>query len=34
LKEIEGRRGASMKLGLPPTTLRDKMKKLGIKKPA
>jgi PAS domain S-box-containing protein len=32
--QIEGKRGASMKLGLPPTTLRDKMKKLGIKKPA
>ncbi len=30
---IEGRRGASIKLGLPPTTLRDRMKKLNIKKP-
>ena len=30
---VEGRRGASLKLGLAPTTLRDRMKKLEIRKP-
>ena len=31
---VEGRRGASLKLGLAPTTLRDRMKKLEIRKPS
>jgi formate hydrogenlyase transcriptional activator len=30
---IGGRRGAAARLGLPASTLRDRMKKLGIKKP-
>ncbi len=30
---IEGKRGATIKLGLPPTILRNRIKKLNIKKP-
>lgn len=30
---IEGRRGAAMRLGLKPSTLRSRMQKLGLSKP-
>ena len=30
---IDGSRGAATKLGMPASTLRDRMKKLGIKRP-
>jgi DNA-binding NtrC family response regulator len=30
---IEGKRGAAKKLGMPPSTLRDRMKKYNISKP-
>jgi len=30
---IDGKRGAAKRLGLPPSSLRDRMKKLGLKRP-
>ncbi|MFQ5570241.1 MAG: PAS domain S-box protein [Rhodothermales bacterium] len=31
---IEGKRGAAIRLGMPPSTLRDRMKKYGFKRPS
>ncbi|NOY47826.1 MAG: hypothetical protein GXO84_06460 [Chlorobi bacterium] len=31
--KIEGKEGAAVKLNIKPSTLRDRMKKLGIKRP-